>query len=668
MSFTALVGGLALLSVAVALGGVYVYYRSTVEDRTEEVAQRFAEALREAEEALLFRTRILAEMARIEALGLDARLVREIQVYTLRWLKRDGLQVLGMGPASYWAERGLGPEVLRRAFAGVPSIQLYAPDDGPPMLLAATPRENQAGVAEVIVASLPLGPAPLARLSKRSGGELALFDGEGRLLSTSLTQPAALDGAELGRAPPGAVVTSTVGEAPYACRTYPFEVGQQAYGSYAVLWPLTELRQLTIRLMAWQLGGAGLFLGLFYVLYRLIIVRTASDLEALTAWARAFSPEQPAAPPNLGRIDEVGLLARTFLALATDLQSALREVGVKNRELGAVNVGLEHVVAEKTREAEEQRVLLDSVLAGMPQAVLLVEASGRVGYANKAARERFGEAEEQSLAELLGPAVAAPGPETAEAEVVRDDARYLINTAPLGGGRWVLVAQDVTERRALEHRVLQSQKLESVGRLAGGVAHDFNNVLGSIVPCVDILRRRLSDPKLLTYLDTIDTAAARAAEVVRQLLTFSRADEFRPIPTDLNAAVEGALTLLRTGLKGVELRWHPGEGLPWIRGDETQIQQVVLNLALNAVDAMAGQGTLTVETRAGSHGSVLLSVEDTGPGIPPHLADRIFDPFFTTKAPGKGTGLGLSIVYGVVERHQGRLRLESPPGRGARFE
>ncbi len=233
----------------------------------------------------------------------------------------------------------------------------------------------------------------------------------------------------------------------------------------------------------------------------------------------------------------------------------------------------------------------------------------------------------------------------------------------------VLVVQDVTERRDLERQLLQSQKLESVGRLAAGVAHDFNNVLGSIVPCVEILRRRVQDPRALTYLDTIDAAAERAAAVVRQLLAFSRAGAARRIPLDLNRAVEGALQLLRPSLKQVELAWRPGSGLAQVAADETQIQQVLLNLALNAVDAMGGRGRVTVETRATEDGrGLVLSVEDTGPGVPPELADKIFDPFFTTKEVGEGTGLGLSLVYGIVERHGGSIRLLSPPGGGARFE
>jgi two-component system cell cycle sensor histidine kinase/response regulator CckA len=227
----------------------------------------------------------------------------------------------------------------------------------------------------------------------------------------------------------------------------------------------------------------------------------------------------------------------------------------------------------------------------------------------------------------------------------------------------------VTERRDLERQLLQSQKLESIGRLAAGVAHDFNNILGAIVPCVEVLRRRVAEPRSRTYLDTIDSATSRAAEVVKQLLAFSRAGGARRVPVNLNEAVEGALRLLRPSLKQVHLEWRPGEGLPPVAADETQLQQVVLNLALNAVDAMAGRGSLHVSTEAVEGGrGALLSVADTGPGIPGDLAGKVFDPFFTTKEVGKGSGLGLSIVYGIVENHGGRIRLVSPAEGGARFE
>jgi signal transduction histidine kinase/CheY-like chemotaxis protein len=538
------------------------------------------------------------------------------------------------------------------------------------MLLAATPREGPDGIAEVIVASLPLGTDALKRLALRSGGEILMYDDRGRLLSSSIPH-LSITGQRVGpTASPGAAATLTVNDTPYAFRSFPLVIGQRDYGKYAVLWPVAELRGLTLRLALGQLGGVTLFFALFYFLYRRIIAGTTSDIESLTEWARNFSADNATLPPPLPRADEVGVLSGTFAALVADLKTALEEVEVKNQALAEVNVTLEDKMTAKTRELEEQRHLLDSVLSGMSQAVFLLEASQSVAYANRTARALFGPVEGRPCEEIWGETCPCGKGTPAEVELTRDGRTYLVSATPLGAqGRSVLVAQDVTDRRRLERQLQQSQKLESVGRLAGGVAHDFNNVLGSIVPCVDIVRRRVTDPKTVACLDTIEWATGRAAGVVRQLLTFSRAGDFQPVPLDLNGAVEGALQLLRPGLKDVDLAWRPGDGVPLVRADETQIQQVVLNLVLNAVDAMGGGGAVTVETRPLESGQqLLLSVEDTGPGIPAHVIDRVFDPFFTTKEVGEGTGLGLSIVYGVVERHGGRIRVTSPPGRGARFE
>jgi signal transduction histidine kinase len=536
------------------------------------------------------------------------------------------------------------------------------------MLLTAVPREGLGGVAEVIITSLPLDSEALVRLAGRLGGEIALYDETGRLLASSLPHPSVLSPTKATAA--GTVATVTIDDVLFACRSFPLTVGQKTYGRYSVLWPVAELRTLTVRLAALHLAGMVLCLVLFYFLYRRIIARTTSDIEALTGWAQGFSQEYPTPPPALPRADEVGVLSQVFTGLVGDLKTALEEVEVKNLALGEVNVTLEDKVTEKTREVEEQRRVLDSVLSGMRQAVFLLEADHRVAYANQTARDLFGEVEGRPCSDVWGANTPCDDEAAAEIELARDGRIYLVTATPLGDdGRSILVAQDVTERRGLEKQLQQAQKLESVGRLAGGVAHDFNNVLGSIVPCVDILRRRLTDSKEVACLDTIESATDRASSVVRQLLAFGRSGEFQPIPLELNAAVEGALGLLRRGLEDVRLVWLPGGGVPLVRADETQIQQVVLNLVLNAVDAMGGEGSVTVETRSTQSGrAALVAVEDTGPGIPPHIEGKVFDPFFPTKDSGKGTGLGLSIVYGVVERHAGQIRVSSPAGRGARFE
>lgn len=669
-SFAGLLGGLAVLSLVLTVGILFLSYRTTVEERIREVNHRFAEALREAEEALLFRTRILADLGRIEALGLEARALREVQVHTLQWLKRDGLHVVGAGNREFWERRGEHARLLERAFAGIPSVALDVAEGEPPRLLGTSPREDDRGVAEVILAALPLDRQTMERLARRAGGEIALFDEQGQLLATSLPVPGGQRHLGAAVETPGAGGHAVIHGIAYDFRTFRLEVGHRPYGTYAVLWPVGGLRALTWQLALWQAGGGCVGFALFFLLYRKVVGGAVADVEALTRWARGFTPEAPEPPPALARTDEVGVLSQAFSGLAGDLAEVLDEVEVKNRELADANVLLEDKVRDKTREVEQQRRLFETVLSGMAQAVFLVDGEGTVAYANPAAVRAFGTAVGTPCESLWGAPGPCRAPEPVVTELQRDGSTYLVSFTPLEGGEGgILVAQDVTERRDLERQLLQSQKLESIGRLAAGVAHDFNNILGAIVPCVEVLRRRVAEPRSRTYLDTIDSATGRASEVVKQLLAFSRAGGARRVPLNLNDAVEGALRLLRPSLKQVHLEWRAAEGLPAVAADETQLQQVVLNLALNAVDAMAGQGSLHISTQAAPGGkAALLAVADSGPGIPVDLAGKVFDPFFTTKEVGKGSGLGLSIVYGIVENHGGHIRLVSPAEGGARFE
>ncbi len=253
-------------------------------------------------------------------------------------------------------------------------------------------------------------------------------------------------------------------------------------------------------------------------------------------------------------------------------------------------------------------------------------------------------------------------------------------------GRAVLarmVLRDITERKKMEEKILQAQKIDSIGHLAGGIAHDFNNILTAILGSASIMRRKIKDDqRWLKYVDLIETTSRRGATVTRQLLTFARKNQTNFQPVDLNTIVEQTMRLFEaTSPKTIHVKCTLASEPMIVEGDEGQLQQSILNISLNARDAMPDGGVLVLNCRPvyvdaeharqfadGKPGQyVLLSIADSGVGIPPHLLHRIYEPFFTTKDQGKGTGLGLSVVYGVVRSHNGYIHVESEVNSGTIF-
>jgi len=251
-------------------------------------------------------------------------------------------------------------------------------------------------------------------------------------------------------------------------------------------------------------------------------------------------------------------------------------------------------------------------------------------------------------------------------------------------GHLVIVNRDVTDRRKLEEQFRQVLKMEAVGRLSGGIAHDFNNILGVIIGYSELLRERLDakDP-LVSCVDEILAAGRRGASLIRQLLAFSRQQVLEPKIIDLNMIVSDTEKMLRRLIgEDIDLETSLEPGLAKITADQTQIEQVLLNLCVNARDAMPNGGKLTIRTentemseadirrysypvKPGPY--VLLSVSDNGIGMNAETQARVFEPFFTTKEKGKGTGMGLATVYGIVKQSDGYIEVHSEPGAGTTF-
>jgi len=332
-----------------------------------------------------------------------------------------------------------------------------------------------------------------------------------------------------------------------------------------------------------------------------------------------------------------------------------------------------------------------------PLAMALVNGTGRVRAANAAFARLFGDAAGQPLAALVTDAAGAdqllasaragtepppPCDVILSAGSGRSARLYAAALGSAGGGEIALCAIDTTEQKQLETQFAESQKLQAVGHLAGGVAHDFNNMLTAIIGYCDLLllKHRQSDPSFPDIMQ-IKQNANRAAGLVRQLLAFSRRQTLRPQVIELTDVISDVTQLLRRLIgERITLEVQHARELWPVKVDVNQFEQVIINLVVNARDAMPDGGILTLRTanvpaaecagfgqRLPEADYVLVEVADTGTGIPPEIKDKIFEPFFSTKEVGKGTGLGLSTVYGIVEQTGGTILVESEQGRGTIF-
>jgi len=385
---------------------------------------------------------------------------------------------------------------------------------------------------------------------------------------------------------------------------------------------------------------------------------------------------------------EVKLLAE----LASDLSYALEKLEQEDRRREA----------EKALSAERDRLETVTRHAGVGLAVFSREH--RTVWANQVMQEIFGDPVGRTCNEIFGVRAGADsdciitetfasGAQRLEREIIgrSADGRRIwsqIIASPMrdaaGKVASVLLAVvPTTERKLLEEQLRQAQKMEAVGRLAGGVAHDFNNLLTAIQGYAELLTEDIpSADKRHKDAREIVLAAQRAAALTRQLLAFSRRQVLAPQVIDINETVTGLADLLRRMVGEhirLVLRLEPALGL--VRVDPGQLEQVIVNLAVNARDAMPRGGTLTIATRnaargadpggdhpvSGSAADAMLEISDTGEGMDERTMNRIFEPFFTTKPKGKGTGLGLSTVFGIVKQSGGEIAVQSQPGQGATF-
>ncbi|MBL8713099.1 MAG: response regulator [Alphaproteobacteria bacterium] len=232
-------------------------------------------------------------------------------------------------------------------------------------------------------------------------------------------------------------------------------------------------------------------------------------------------------------------------------------------------------------------------------------------------------------------------------------------------------------RHSAEDKLRQAQKMDAVGQLTSGIAHDFNNLLTVILGNTRIMRRRLAEipaaqgTAIAPKVDAVESAAQRGADLVRHLMVFSRQQELKSVTVDIGTVLSDTVALLeRTLGKGITLALTAEQGMRPVHVDATLLENAVINISVNARDAMPQGGTLSISARQvvfNDRGHVLISIADTGTGMPEHVRERIFEPFFTTKPAGEGTGLGLAMVYGFIRQTGGHIEVDSEAGRGTTF-
>ncbi len=397
------------------------------------------------------------------------------------------------------------------------------------------------------------------------------------------------------------------------------------------------------------------------------------------------------------------ILSKGDLSHRSSHANGADEIGILGHTLNTMAEGLEKREEALRRSEMRFRAIIENV----NDMIVILNADGTRRYASPAMSRILGYSEEELLTgtaqdlvhpddwpavrELMAEVKRSPGTSVSgQARYRHKDGSWLIfdgalsNLTDVPGIEGIVVnMRDVTEQSTLESELRQAQKMESVGQLAGGVAHDFNNLLTVIAGRTDFLLGSTNlDSEQQTDLAEIKRAAERAAELTRQLLAFSRKQLLQPRVLDLNRVMGEVEPMLRRLIgEDIQIRIVAGDRLGNVTADPGQLQQILLNLSLNARDAMPSGGTITLQTanqsiRGGERAGamhvepgeyVVLQVSDTGMGMDLPTQSRIFEPFFTTKAQGKGTGLGLSTVYGIVKQSGAAISVVSAPGAGATF-
>ncbi len=477
------------------------------------------------------------------------------------------------------------------------------------------------------------------------------------------------------------------------------------YMGFSLRQVLTDIRwsKTTIALVSLLMFIVGTI-----VVHRISIFATGS-LRHMVQTAERIAKGDLKRRASISSNDEVSYLARSFNQMVDRLESARREMENLNKTLeGRVKERTRELLIENAeRKQAEEKIREQAALLNISQdAIIVRNLDDTVAFWSRGAELLYGWESDQVVGQLASDilqtktsekfreaneTLLAKGEWRGEMRQVTKDAREIMVE-----GRWTLVRDisgnpksvlmvntDITEKKVLEKQFLRAQRVESIGTLAGGIAHDLNNVLAPILMSVEVFRSKFTDEASQRMLGSLENSARRGAEMVKQVLTFARGVEGERMtlqPKHLIKEMQSIVT--ETFPKSIEIHTRVTKDALTISGDATQLHQVLLNLCVNARDAMPDGGILTLAldthivdaAMAGMHAGaspgphVVISVSDTGCGISSDVIDNIFDPFFTTKEVGVGTGLGLSTVLSIVKSHDGFITVNSEVGKGSEFQ
>ena len=591
-------------------------------------------------------------------------------------MRKDGTLVALAGSPDTPPAPAVDPSTVAAVAAGTRSISSVQTDDNfTPFLVVGVPARLADGSPGAIFAKLrlreiwqhldgiSLGPKAVVYLVSKEGVLIAHSD-KRVLLTPSLREsipplPSDPDG--------NGIELTTCGSDRGACLTSFYQLPRVPEWYAVVVQPVVEaylpaallVRQALILVTC--VAAASILLG--FLFSRQI---TVPLVELVGGTLRVTAGDLSHRIPVRGR-NEITELAAAFNDMTTALQERSRELAASERKY--------RLVTERAND----------IIFALNEDGRFTFASARLEtLSGITAREVLG----RSLADVMAPTspeewlrmmeAATPADRlerSFEAELAtRDGRRVPLEVSvtrvvePGEPPGFAGVARDISERRRLEARLIQAQKMEAIGRLAGGVAHDFNNILTAILGYCELTRCRIGEnPPAKASLEQIRHAGQRAAALTRQLLSFSRQQVLALRQLDLNEIVGGIAELLRRLIgEQITLVVRPALAPARVRADAAQMEQLLMNLAVNARDAMPDGGVLTIAIHDEGE-RVAVEVADTGIGMSAEVQEHIFEPFFTTKEPGKGTGIGLSTVYGIVQQFDGTITVQSAPGKGTSF-